>query len=81
MNSRKMLEVISGIKSLYEKESDPNKLKDRLREIVPYLKNPGLAYQSDLYAQALDIYNALRIELPQGEIPDIPPIRVRVIPI
>ncbi|MEK6920640.1 MAG: hypothetical protein AABX82_02055 [Nanoarchaeota archaeon] len=74
MNGKQMLDEMVGIQDRYESHRDLESLQIELLDIVPNLKYPGIAGMGDLYRNALDIYNALRQNLPEGT-PGIPEIR------
>ena len=66
MNGKQMLEAMLGIEERYHSHRDRESLQIELLEIVPHLKDPGLAGMGDSYRNALDIYNALRENFPLG---------------
>lgn len=73
MNGRQMLDDMVRISAEYRTHPDLEYLKLELRGIVPTLKTPGFSGNGQPYRDALDIYNALRENFPEGT-SGIPPI-------
>lgn len=59
MNGKQMLERIVAIDRSYRTHQDPDALAIDLLEIIPELRNPGIAQMGQLYRDAVALYNGL----------------------